>query len=202
MSLRVHLVAAAACTVLVSLFVAPSGDTAGNIPDPIAGLAGRWSGQGMVIPARGAQENLKCVVTYVESHNGAQVKQNVRCQSASYELDTTTHLLVKGNQVTGRWADKVYSLGGSVSGTLTSDGFDVLLRGQFFIAKMTISTSRCEQSVTVSPARADYIRQISASLKQLDRPTCRYLQQSEAPKAGAEADRSIHADARPPASDR
>jgi hypothetical protein len=201
MSLRLHLVAAAACTVLVSLFVAPSGDTAGN-PDPIAGLTGRWSGQGMVIPARGAQENLKCMVTYVGNHKGTHVKQNLRCRSANYELDTTTHLLVKGNQVTGRWADKVYSLGGSVSGTVAPDRFDVLLSGQFFIAKMTIATSQCEQSVTVTPARADYIRQMSASLKQLDRPTCRYLQQPEAPKAGAEADRAVHAEARPPASDR
>jgi hypothetical protein len=166
MSFRLHLVAAAACAVLVSWFFAPAGDAAANIPDPIAGLTGRWSGQGMVIPARGGRENFQCVVTYAGNSNGSQVMQNLRCQSANYKLDTATHLQIKGKQVTGRWADKVFSLSGTVSGTVTPEGFDVVLNGQFFTAKMTIAaTSQCEQSVTVTPARADYIRQMSASLK-------------------------------------
>jgi hypothetical protein len=166
MSLRLHLVAASACAVLVSAFVAPSGDAAAPIPDSISGLTGRWSGQGMVIPARGARENFKCVVTYAGAGNGSQVMQNLRCQSANYKLDTATHLLIRGKQVTGRWEERVHSLAGTVSGTVTPDGFDVLLSGRFFTAKMTIAaTSQCEQSVTVTPARADYIRQMSASLK-------------------------------------
>ncbi len=166
MSLRLYLVAASACAVLVSSFVAPSGDAAAPISDPIAGLAGRWSGQGMIIPARGARESFKCVVTYAGNGNGSQVMQNLRCQSANYKLDTATHLLIRGNQVTGRWAERVLSLSGTVRGTVTPDGFDVLLSGRFFTAKMKIAaTSQCEQSVTVTPARADYIRQMSASLK-------------------------------------
>jgi hypothetical protein len=166
MSFRLHLVAAAVCTVLLSWFIAPSGDAAANIPDPIAGLTGRWSGQGTVIPARGAQENLQCIVTYLGNENGTQVRQNLRCKSANYKLDTATHLLIMGNQVIGRWVDKVYSLGGTISGTVTPDGIDVLLSGQFFTAKMTIAaTSQCKQSVIVTPASAAYIRQVSATLE-------------------------------------
>lgn len=44
-------------------------------------------------------------------------------------------------------------------------GFDVVLTGQFFQARMIIAGSRCEQLVKVTPARADYIREVSASLK-------------------------------------
>ena len=166
MSLRLYLVAASACAVLVSSFVAPSGDAAAPVPDPIAGLAGRWSGQGMVIPARGARESFRCVVTYAGAGNGSQLMQNLRCQSANYKLDTATHLLIRGKHVIGRWSERVYSLSGTVRGTVTPDGFDVLLSGRFFTANMKIAaTSECEQSVTVTPARADYIRQMSASLK-------------------------------------
>jgi hypothetical protein len=165
MSLRLYLVAASACAVLVSSFVAPSGDAAAPIPDPIAGLSGRWSGQGMIVPARGARESFKCVVTYSGSSNGSQLLQNLRCQSANYKLDTAAHLLIRGKHVTGQWQERVHSLAGTVRGTVTPDGFDVLLSGRFFTAKMTIAISQCEQSVTVTPARADYIRQMSASLK-------------------------------------
>lgn len=166
MSLRLHLLAASACAVLVSSFAAPTGDAAAPISDPITGLTGRWSGQGMVIPARGARESFKCVVTYSGTNNGSQVLQNLRCQSTNYKLDTATQLLIRGKHVTGRWQEKVYSLAGTVRGTVTSDGFDVLLSGRYFTAKMTIAaTSQCEQSVTVTPAKADYIRQMSASLK-------------------------------------
>jgi hypothetical protein len=166
MSLRLYLVAASACAVLVSSFVAPSGDAAAPVGDPIAGLNGRWSGQGMIIPARGGRESFRCVVTYSGNNNGSQVLQNLRCQSANYKLDTATHLLIRGKHVTGRWQEKVHSLAGTVRGTVTPDGFDVLLSGRFFTAKMQIAAlSQCEQSVTVTPARADYIRQMSASLK-------------------------------------
>jgi hypothetical protein len=172
MSLRLRLVAASACAILGSSLVAPCGDAAAPAaapaPDPIAGLTGRWSGQGTVIPARGSGESFKCVVTYAGNRNSSQVLQNLRCQSANYKLDTATHLLIRGKHVTGRWQEKVFSLDGTVTGKVTPDGFDVVLSGRFFTAKMTIAISQCEQSVTVTPARADYIRQMSASLKKLN----------------------------------
>ena len=171
MSLRLKLVAASACAVLGSSLVAPSGDAAAPAVDPISGLTGRWSGQGMVIPARGGRESFNGVVTYAGNRNSSQVLQNLRCQSANYKLDTATHLLISGKHVTGRWQERVFSLDGTVTGTVTPDGFDVVLSGRFFTAKMTIAISQCEQSVTVTPARADYIRQMSASLKKTNSKT-------------------------------
>ncbi len=44
-------------------------------------------------------------------------------------------------------------------------GSRCMLSGRFFTAQMTVVGSRCEQSVTVKPNRADYIREVSASLK-------------------------------------
>lgn len=52
-----------------------------------------------------------------------------------------------------------------MSGVVKDGGFDIVLSGQFFTAKMTIVGSGCQQVVRVAPARADYIREVSASLR-------------------------------------
>lgn len=137
-----------------------------KLPDTFAGLAGRWSGHGIVKPATGPAENFKCVVTYIPQGSSARLRQNLRCQSANYKLDAATHLELQGERVTGRWQDNIYTgLSGSVTGLAKDGGFDIMLSGQFFQARMVIVASRCEQSVKVTPARADYIREVSAELK-------------------------------------
>lgn len=137
-----------------------------RLPDTFAGLAGRWSGQGTVKPASGPAESFKCVVTYIPQGDTSRLKQNLRCKSTNYALDAATHLELRGEQVTGRWQDNIYTgLNGTVRGIVKDGGFDVVLSGAFFTAQMTVVGSRCEQSVTVKPNRADYIREVSASLK-------------------------------------
>lgn len=137
-----------------------------RLPDTFAGLAGRWSGHGTVKPASGPAESFKCVVTYIPEGSSTRLRQNLRCKSDNYRLDAATHLQLDGAQVTGRWQDNIYTgLNGTVSGTVKDGGFDVVLSGRFFTAQMTVVGSRCEQSVTVKPNRADYIREVSASLK-------------------------------------
>jgi hypothetical protein len=137
---------------------------AAKFVDPMGELAGRWAGIGMVKPAGGPTESFKCVITYIPD-GGSRLKQNLRCKSESYRLDAATHLEFNGNRVTGQWQDNIYLLNGTVSGTLTDTGFDVVLSGQFFQAQMTVAGTRCEQSVKVTPNRADYIKEVSASLK-------------------------------------
>jgi hypothetical protein len=81
-------------------------------------------------------------------------------------LDAATHLELRGGKVVGRWQDNIYTgLNGTVSGTVKDGGFDIVLSGKFFTAKMTVVGSGCQQSVRVTPARADYIREVSASLR-------------------------------------
>lgn len=135
-------------------------------PDPVAELAGRWAGHGIVQPAAGPSENFRCIVTYIpDRERSSRLRQNLRCKSDNYQLDAATHLLIDGERVTGQWQDNIYSLNGTVSGRLTDGGFEVMLHGCFFEARMVVAGSRCEQSVRVTPARADYIREVSASLR-------------------------------------
>lgn len=164
--LRRHVIAAAgvALGTVATISVADVSRATAAL-DPIASLAGRWSGLGTVVPASGTAENFKCVITYLPERDGAAMKQNLRCKSDSYRLETSTTLEVSGKALTGRWEEKVHGLDGSVSGVVTSDGFDVVLAGRFFRARMAVSGTGCEQSVRVSPERTDYIREVSASLR-------------------------------------
>jgi hypothetical protein len=133
--------------------------------DPMARLMGRWAGQGTVVPAAGSPENFNCVITYLPASEASGVKQNLRCKSTNYRLDTSTVLEIDGRKVRGRWEEKTYGLDGSVDGSVTNDGFDILLSGRFFKARMAVSGTGCEQSVKVSPERVDLIREVSASLR-------------------------------------
>lgn len=128
-------------------------------------LAGRWAGEGTLIPTRGPNESFRCVITYFPSDDGSRVKQNLRCNGPNNKFDAATHLQIEGAQVTGRWTDNVYSLTGNVTGVVTKDGFDIQLTGSFFDAKMTVVSTPCQQSVTVVPDRADYMRQLAAVLR-------------------------------------
>lgn len=127
-------------------------------------LAGRWLGEGSLIPVRGPNLPFTCVVTYIPADGGA-MRQTLRCKSAAYKLETATLLQIEGTRVSGTWEDKTNALDGSVSGIVTADGFDVFLSGRFFQAWMKVAGSGCKQLVTVRPEKAEYIRELTASLK-------------------------------------
>jgi hypothetical protein len=150
------------CLSLLSLQTPPAGASEGN---SIAKLAGRWAGPATVTPASGPIENIKCVITYFPSEDGSKVKQNVRCKGPTTSFDAATHLQIAGGAVTGRWEDNVYSLYGSVQGNVTPGGFDILLLGRYFAAKMRVVTSPCEQSITVTPDKSTHMKELAATLK-------------------------------------
>lgn len=133
--------------------------------DPLARLAGRWSGDAVMTSTSGDPLSFKCVVTYLPTKDGSGMKQNLRCKGDSIRLEAATLLQVEGTKVTGRWEDKINSLAGIVRGDVTKDGFEVMLGGAFFQAKMAVAGSECAQQVTVSPERSSYFRELSAALR-------------------------------------
>ena len=133
--------------------------------DPLARLAGRWSGDAVMTSMTGEPESFKCVVTYLPVRDGSGMKQTLRCKGESIKLEAATLLQVDGKTVTGQWEDKINSLAGNVRGEVTADGFDVMLGGAFFSARMAVAGSECAQQVTVSPRQSSYFRQLQAALR-------------------------------------
>jgi hypothetical protein len=86
-------------------------------------------------------------------------------QERELSVDGATQPEITAGKVTGRWQDKINSLDGTISGTVTPDGFHILLSGQFFDAKMTVVSSPCQQSVTIVPEQGTPIKKLSAVLK-------------------------------------
>ena len=149
--------------IAIVTFSLGAGATLAQADTSILSLAGRWAGKGTMIPASGPSESFRCMVTYFPSRNGSLLRQNLRCKSASYQLDGATQLQITAGKVTGRWQDKVNSLEGTVSGTVTPDGFHILLSEKLFDAKMTVVNSPCQQSVTIVPREGTPIKKMSAA---------------------------------------
>lgn len=150
---------------LMLALVAGPGPGHSGESNAIQGLAGRWAGAGTLLPASGPTESFKCIITYFPSEDGARMKQNLRCHGENKRFDAATHLEIIGGVVKGWWEDKVYSLNGKVDGFVTERGFDIVLSGQFFAAKMRVVSSPCEQSVTITPDRKDQMRELAAVLR-------------------------------------
>jgi hypothetical protein len=130
-----------------------------------ASLGGRWAGMGTIVPTSGPSEEFKCVITYFPSEDGTRMRQKLRCNGPNQKFDASTDLQIKGSEITGRWEENIYSLTGTVSGAATSEGFIIVLSGQFFEAKMTVVSSNCEQSVTLIPERASSMKELAARLR-------------------------------------
>ncbi len=125
-------------------------------PPPITGvqaMAGRWSGNGLMTLTSGSAEPFKCVMTNAPSADGLQMKQNLRCRGEQNSFDAVTFLSIDGPNVTGRWQDNIYSLDGTVRGTTTTEGMNLLLDGRFFQAQLIVVSSGCQQTVRVVPTR-------------------------------------------------
>lgn len=137
----------------------------GPATHPITRMMGRWAGNAEVVPVSGPVRSYKCVVTYRGAGDGSSIAQNLRCKSDDYKLEAATLLSVNGNELSGQWEDRINALGGEVRGSVTENGFVVRLAGRFFEADMHVSGSGCEQNVTLTPVRADFIRELSANLR-------------------------------------
>lgn len=132
---------------------------------PLDLLPGRWTGFGKVQLSSGAAERMKCVATYFLKNGGQKLNHNLRCASTSYRLDATADLDVKGRRLSGEWRERTYSTGGTVTGSVNSKGIGASIRGANFFANMkVVTTSRCRQTITLSPEQGTEIVELSIRL--------------------------------------
>lgn len=156
--------AASVCLLGASIVGFATGAVA-EINATFASFGGRWSGMGTIVPATGPSEDFKCVVTYFPNEDGSRVKQNLRCRGENHKFEVAALLQIRGGEITGSWQENTYALTGLLSGSATTEGFVVVLSGQFFQGKMTVVSSQCEQSVTLVPVRTDQMKELAARLR-------------------------------------
>lgn len=127
-------------------------------------MAGRWSGWGSVKLTNGATEQVKCIATYFVKDSGSSLDQNLRCASASYKIDAKANFSVNGTSVVGSWEERTHSAKGDVAGKLTDNGFNLSVTGETFSALMTMTSSKCKQSISIKPEGLD-VNSISIGLR-------------------------------------
>lgn len=163
----------AGCVLLVSVAVLGLepriSDAGAEGVAPIGKLAGRWAGDGTMVPARGRNEPFRCVITYAVGEDASRVKQHLRCQGEDNSFDAVTRLDIQNNRVTGVWTENTYSLNGTVRGSVTDKGFDIRLLSSFFNARMTVVANACEQSVKLVPEDGGSMKEMAAVLIKSDR---------------------------------
>jgi hypothetical protein len=123
--------------------------------EPLADLAGFWSGNGAVTLASGNTERVKCQVFYKASDSNTQLRQTLRCASADYTISSTADLQVKGGAVTGSWEEKTYAAKGEVTGRYNGENFALTIKGANFTASMNVVLSACKQSINITPKGLD-----------------------------------------------
>jgi hypothetical protein len=134
--------------------------------DPIEKLAGRWSGEGTMVPTSGRNEQFRCVITYQVADEASRVRQHLRCQGDNRNFDAVTRMEIADDKMTGVWADNVYSISGTLHGNVTDKGFNVQLRSAYFDAKMSVVSSDCHQTVKLTPNdRSGFMKELAATLK-------------------------------------
>lgn len=150
---------------LLAVAVGASG-TAARADSAVENLAGKWSGQGALETSQGARETVKCVVVYEVKSGNTVINQNLRCASASYKIDAQTQMKVAGGQLSGTWAESSFGTSGSVSGQVRAGGFNIVVDGGLFSARMTVAAGKSSQTLNILPAGLA-VTKISIGLKRL-----------------------------------
>jgi hypothetical protein len=124
-----------------------------NAPSPGASpfkdLPGRWVGDGKIGLKDGKVETVKCRATYFLSADGGELKQNIRCASASGKIEVKSAVTYKDGKLTGTWNELIYNLGGELSGEVTSRGFRISVRGSGLTANMDVIVLNTKQVVEI-----------------------------------------------------
>lgn len=131
--------------------------------NPVTDLPGRWSGPGTITLSNGSTEQMRCVATYFVEGNGSAFKQNLRCASQGYKIDSSANLTVANGRVSGAWEEKTWSNNGSITGSMNAGGFNLTIDGPGFTAAMAVATTNCKQSINITP-RGYEVTKISMNL--------------------------------------
>lgn len=116
---------------------------------PLDKLVGRWVGEGFLGIKDGASESVKCRVTYIPAKNSHQLKQTVRCASASGSIEVQSHIVHSAGSITGSWSELTRNMRGDLSGKVTPRGFQVMVTGTDLSANMNVVINAPRQIIEI-----------------------------------------------------
>lgn len=121
--------AGAAVALLAMTAAVPVVDAAPQSVGPFANLDGWWGGNGRLRFKDGKTEDVKCRATYFVEGEGHQLRQNIRCASASGKIEVKSTVRHADGKLSGEWTEEMYNVTGTMSGEVTERGFRVSVEG-------------------------------------------------------------------------
>jgi hypothetical protein len=116
---------------------------------PFKDLPGRWVGEGRLGLKDGKTEQVKCRATYFLSPDAKELKQNIRCASASGKIEVKSDVAYAAGKLSGTWNELIYNLGGELDGEATPAGFRISVRGSGLTANMEVIVREGKQIVEI-----------------------------------------------------
>jgi hypothetical protein len=117
---------------------------------PFKAFPGRWVGEGRLGLKEGKTEKVQCRATYFVNPAGSELKQNIRCASASGKIEVKSVVSAsKDGKLTGTWNELVYNLGGKMTGEVTERGLRIVVRAGDLTANMDVIVMDNRQIVEI-----------------------------------------------------
>jgi len=117
---------------------------------PFKELPGRWVGEGRIGLKEGKTEKVQCRATYFVNPAGNELKQNIRCASASGKIEVKSLVTAsKDGKLSGTWNELMYNLGGEMTGEVTERGLRIVVRAGDLTANMDVIVMNDRQIVEI-----------------------------------------------------
>lgn len=117
---------------------------------PFAGLAGQWSGTGIVRVKNADKQNterIRCTATY-RLRGGHGVDLRLGCKSDSYNVDLSGEFESdESGRLSGRWTEHSRNVGGTAIGTARGETIQLHIESSAFAADMSLVTRGRRQSI-------------------------------------------------------
>ncbi|MDB5605960.1 MAG: hypothetical protein JWP25_2860 [Bradyrhizobium sp.] len=118
---------------------------------PFAGMAGSWSGGGVLDTADGGRERLRCRASYDVGGTGTELRLNIRCASDSYNIDLAGNVHYRGGEIYGSWSESSHNASGTISGRAAGGRIEASARSESFSANLSLTTHGNRQTVSIRP---------------------------------------------------
>jgi hypothetical protein len=140
-----RLILAAATLVVASVFGSASYAQSG----PFAGMAGNWSGGGVVTLDDGSTERIRCRASYAVGAGGNGLNQSLTCASDSYKFNLSSNVIAQGGALSGTWSESSRGVNGNLEGRASNGNFQVVANAPGFSANISLTTRGNKQSVVI-----------------------------------------------------
>jgi hypothetical protein len=116
---------------------------------PFTGMAGSWSGGGIVTLDDGSTERIRCRANYAVGAGGNGLNQDLLCASDSYKFNLRSNVMAEGGSLSGTWSESSRGVNGTLEGRGGNGSFQVLASAAGFNANISLTTRGNRQSVVI-----------------------------------------------------